>query len=44
MEAKCKGGVGANSISSLTIVVGDRRGSLGVGFQIENMRLSWLME
>jgi len=39
-EAQCKGGVGAYS-SSLVVAAGERRGSLGVGF--ENMRRSWVM-
>jgi len=37
MEAQCKGGVRTDSMSSLIVAAGERRGSLGVGF--ENMRL-----
>jgi len=39
MEAQCKGGVRADSMSSL-IVAEERRSSLGVGF--ENMMRSWV--
>ena len=40
IKAECQGGVGADSMSSLTTAAGERRGSLGVGF--ENMRRSWI--
>ena len=33
MEAQCKGGVGADGVSSLIVVAGERRGLLGVGFE-----------
>jgi len=42
IEAQCKGGVKADSISSLIVAAGERRGSLGAGF--ENMMRSWVME
>jgi len=43
MKAQCKGGVIAGSrISSLMVAAGERRGSLGVGF--ENMMRSWVMK
>ena len=37
-----KGEVGADTIPSLAIAAGQRRGSLGVGF--ENMIRSWVMK
>jgi len=33
IEAQCKGGVRADSMSSRIVTAGDRRGSLGVGFE-----------
>jgi len=33
IEVQCKGGVGADSMSSLIIVAGERRGSLGAGLE-----------
>ena len=42
IEAHCKGGVRADSMSSLIVAVGERHGSLGVGF--ENMRRSWIIQ
>ena len=43
MKAQCKGGVIAGSrISSLMVAAGERRSSLGVGF--ENMMRSWVMK
>jgi len=39
IEAQYKGGVRANSMSSLIVAAGERRGSLGVGF--ENMIRPW---
>jgi len=42
IEAQCKGGVRADSMSSLIVAVGERHGSLGVGFK--NMRRSWVMK
>jgi len=33
IEARCKGGVRADSVSSLIIMAGERRGLLGVGFE-----------
>jgi len=41
IQTKCKGGVGANSISSLTIAAEERRDSLGLGFKI--IGRSWVM-
>ena len=41
-EAQCKGGVRADGVSSLIVAAGERRGSLGVGF--ENMMRSWVMK
>jgi len=43
MKAQCKGGViaGSRRMSSLIVAAGERRGSLGVGF--ENMMRSWVM-
>ena len=42
IEAQGKGGVRANSMSSLIVAAEGRCGSLGVAF--ENMRLSWAMK
>ena len=42
MEAQCKGGVRADGVSSLIIAAGERRGLLGVGFEI--MMRSWVIE
>ena len=42
IEVQCKGGVRADSMSSLIVTVGERRGSLGVGF--ENMMRSWVIK
>jgi len=42
MEAQGKGGVRADGVSSLIVVVGERRGLLGVGF--ENMKRYWVMK
>jgi len=42
IEAQCKGGVRADSMSSLIDAAGERRGSLGLGF--ENMMRSWVMK
>ena len=41
MEAQCKGRVRADGVASLIVVAGERRGSLGVGF--ENMMHSWVI-
>ena len=41
MEAQCKGGLRADSMSSLIVLAGERRGLIGVGF--ENMMCSWVM-
>ena len=41
MEAQCKDRVRDDGVASL-IVAGERRGSLGVGF--ENMMRSWIMK
>jgi len=41
MEAQCKDGVRNDVVASI-IAVGERRGSLGVGF--ENMMCSWVMK
>ena len=41
MEAQCKGGVIADVVASI-VTAGERRGSLGVGF--ENMMHSWVMK
>jgi len=41
MEAQCKDGV-RNDVVALNIAAGERRGSLGVGF--ENMMRSWVMK
>jgi len=40
--ARCKGGVRADSVSSLIVAAGERCGLLGVGF--ENMMRSWVMK
>jgi len=42
MEAQRKDGVRADGVASLIVVAGERRGSLGVGF--ENMMRSWVMK
>jgi len=42
IEAQCKGGVRADGVSSLIVAAGERRGSLGVGF--ENRMRSWVMK
>jgi len=42
IEVQCKGGVRADSMSSLIVAAGKRCCSLGVGF--ENMRRSWVMK
>jgi len=42
MEAQCKDGVRADGVTSLIVVAGEGRGSLGVGF--ENMMRSWVMK
>jgi len=42
MEAQCKGGVRADDVASLIVAAGERRGSLGMGF--ENVMRSWVME
>ena len=42
IEVQCKGGVRADSMSSLIVTAGERCSSLGVGF--ENMRRSWVMK
>ena len=42
MEAQCKDGVRDDGVASLIVVVGERRGLLGVGF--ENMMRSWVMK
>jgi len=39
---KIEGGVRANSVLSLIVAAGERRGLLGVGF--ENMMRSWVMK
>jgi len=41
-EVQCKGGVGADSMSSLIVAAGERRGWLRVGF--ENMKRSRVMK
>jgi len=41
MEAQCKGGV-RNDVVALIVAAGERRSSLGVGF--ENMMRSWVMK
>ena len=41
MEAQCKGGV-RNDVGASIVAAGERRGSLGVGF--ENMMRSWVMK
>ena len=42
MEAQCKDGVRAVGVASLIVETGERRSSLGVGF--ENMMRSWVMK
>jgi len=42
MEAQCRGGVRADSMSSLIVAAGERCGSLGAGF--ENVMRSWVMK
>jgi len=42
MEAHCKDRVRADDVASLIVTAGERRGSLGVGF--ENMMRSWAMK
>jgi len=42
IEAQSKGGVRADSMSSLIVAAEERRGSLRVGFQ--NMRHSWVIK
>ena len=42
IEVQCKGTMGADRMSSLIVAAGERRGSLGVGF--EDMRNSWVMK
>ena len=42
MEAQCKGRVRADGVASLIVAAGERRDSLGVGF--ENMMRSWVMK
>ena len=42
IQAQLKGGVRADSVSSLIVAAGERRGLLGVGF--ENMMRSWVMK
>ena len=42
IEVQCKGGVRADGVASLIVAEGERRGSLGVGF--ENMMRSWVMK
>jgi len=42
MEAQCKDGVRADDVASLIVAAGERRGSLGVGF--ENMMRSWVLK
>jgi len=42
METQCKDGVSADGVASLIVAAGERRGSLGVGF--ENMMRSWVMK
>ena len=41
IETQCKGGVRADSVSSLIVAAGERRGLLGVGFK--NLMHSWVM-
>ena len=43
MEAQCKGGVRDDGMASLIVAAGERRGSLGVGFETWNMMRSWVM-
>ena len=40
MKAHCKDGVRDDGVASLIVAAGERRGSLGVGF--ENMMRSWV--
>jgi len=42
IEAQCKGGVTADSVLSLIVAAGERRGLLGVGF--EHMMRSWVIK
>jgi len=42
IEAQCKDGVRADSVSLLIVAAGERRGLLGVRF--ENMMRSWVMK
>jgi len=42
MEVQCKDGVRDDSMASLIVAAGERRGSLGVGF--ENMMRSWVIK
>jgi len=42
MEVQCKDGVRDDGVASLIVAAGERRGSLGVGF--ENMMRSWVMK
>jgi len=42
IEAQSKGGVRADNMSSLVVAAGERRGSLGVGF--ENVKRSLVMK
>jgi len=39
IEAQCKGGVRADSMSSLVVAAGERRGSLGVEFEKQGREL-----
>jgi len=42
LQAQCRGRVRTNIMSLLIVAAGERRGSLGVGF--ENMMRSWVMK
>ena len=42
MEAQCKDRVRDDGVASLIVAAGERRDSLGVGF--ENMMRSWVMK
>ena len=42
MEAQCKDRVRDDGVGSHIVAAGERRGSLGVGF--ENMMRSWVMK
>ena len=42
IEAQCKDRVRADGVTSLIVAAGERRSSLGVGF--ENMMRSWVMK